>query len=133
MADRDKREPDQTTAETEPYTPDLNTGWSAQDEQTLAEEEVERASMGWESDETEEAEVPSTLPEFDDYRDGDEQVIEEADGAVNTMVNREMRRNGLHTPGDDFNPGVDTDENAPKRDNLPDKKNGGSRGRSDFR
>jgi hypothetical protein len=130
MADRDKREPNNTLAETEPYTTDLDTGWTAQDDATLAEEELERASTGWDSDETE---PPDSLPEFDDLRESEESYPEEAEGAVNDMVARELRRNGLRTSGDDLSPSIDTDVNAPKRDQMPDRKNGGSRGRSDFR
>jgi hypothetical protein len=71
-----------------------------------------------------------TLDEEDDV------LTDDTEDAILDMEAHEGRRDGKYnTGGDDQSPGIDTDmdANAPKDQELPLKKRGGSRGKSDWR
>jgi len=109
------------------------------DEEALTEEELERAHMGWSAeDETQEQNMPDTVPEIDNLQVNVEESEDElaaAEDAITDMSAHEMRRDQSHrTGGDDHSPGVDLDVdfNAPKQDDMRKKKPGGGRGRSDW-
>ncbi len=79
----------------------------------------------WRAEDDQEAEERAL--QSDDLPEG-------AADAVLDMEAHEQRRDQTHrTGGDDYSPGVDTDmdTNAPKQQELPSKKRGGSRGKSD--
>lgn len=68
-------------------------------------------------------------------RDDTEDLIPGAEDEITDMEARERRRDGTYrTGGDDQSPGIDTemDSNAPKDQELPRSKRGGSRGKSDW-
>jgi hypothetical protein len=68
--------------------------------------------------------------------DREEELLNEAEEAVNAMEMREMRRSGSYrTGGDDLNAGIDTDidSNAPTDTQVSGTRGGGSRGKSDGR
>jgi hypothetical protein len=82
--------------------------------------------------------LPEEQPTDDELLEDTEEMldIEGAGDAVTSMEAREHRRDSTHrTGGDNYSPGIDTDidSNAPKEQEMPDKKRGGSKGRSDWR
>jgi hypothetical protein len=77
---------------------------------------------------------PRTQP--DQAVDEEDILTDEAADAIRDMEAHEERRDSKYnTGGDDLSPGIDTtiDANAPKEQELPLKKRGGSRGKSDWR
>ena len=126
MAKRDGRGPGQRSADDAPYMGDFQ----ASVDENWSDEELERANTGWQA---EDVQASNQTPESDDIVTEDDEVLDEAGEALTAMQAHELRRGQFHTPGDDENPGIDHTENAPKQDNMPDKKAGGSRGKSDFR
>jgi hypothetical protein len=120
MANQDQRNRSEHT----PQSGNLDVDDAASIDENWQEEELERASMGWQG---EDVEAPSTVPEINNLqRDDDdtEPVLDTAGEAITAMKAKEMRRGQFHTPGDDYNPGIDHAENAPKEDELPDRSRG---------
>jgi hypothetical protein len=121
MAKQTRPDPRQHNSESAAHPGNLDMDDAASIDERWQEEELERTSMGWRGDDEE---MPSTLLEVDELqRDGNntEDIVGAADAALTGMKARAMRRGQFSTPGDDYDPGFDHGENAPKSDQLSDK------------
>ncbi len=123
MTKQNRPQPDRDTPTYSPHTDEFDTDPANDD--TWTEEEMERATMGWQAQDEQLETLEDTTPAANFNTDVDEDELEAAADALTDMAAREIRRDQiLHSSGKDYSAGFESviNMNDPKDDELTSNK-----------